>query len=626
MKKIFLFFVFNSLVATLFAQKETFDLISYTPPTGWTKEEKQNVIVYTKVDNKNKTWCQIGVYKSTASKGSIENDLQSEWNETAVKQFSITDSMQATETQEAEGWKIKTGSGKFTFNNQPAAVLLTTFSGYDRCTSIIATTNSQVYLETIENFVGGIDIKKPETSTLQPTVGNVPVIGSWGKSNTVSQINNRFGNYSYRKQQYTFSKDGSYGFAAKTYDEKSSDTYLIKERGSFVISGNTITLRPKSSVIEAWSKKNGADNWNQLKSTQKRPLEIVTYQFSIADKNLLLQTPKQTERDGQFNSGNTYIYGPPGTFTPIKLPEGDQITSEEIQKEPVKQPTTQTNSSVTVSGFAFATTNFDDGWTSIVREDWVEVTKGSMKVLLHYPKEGTIFPADPEPMTTTAWNILVAPRYSNLKNYKTAYISTYDRPYLGMGYATEKATGKNVFIVFFHQGYTGWLEFVAPDKNSFIQQYKFDPETIKWDSNSDLMIPLANMNGYNKFAVAASDFKGKWTSDFTGIQQLYNVYTGQYAGMNINQSNEEFIFNADNSYNWKLLVVNGMVGNAKYTEVKSAGQFTVPNNWQIHFSKIESSARTFHAFWSCIKGARVLNLLDANAPGSGIYTKYGLAK
>ena len=277
-------------------------------------------------------------------------------------------------------------------------------------------------------------------------------------------------------------------------------------------------------------------------------------------------------------------------------------------------------------GFAFNTTNFDDGWNSTVQEDWVEVTKGNMKVLIHYPKEGTIFPADPEPLTNAAWNILVAPRYKDLKNYKTAYISTYNRPYLGMGYATENATGKEVFIVFFRQGETGWLEFITPDKKTFIQEYKFDPEIIRWDSETDLLIPLANMAGRNKFAVASSDFKGKWTSDFTGIQQLYNVYTGNYAGMNVHQSNEEFIFSAGNSYNWKLIAVNGMVGNMKFDQVKSSGTFTVLNNWQIKFSKIESKAKTYHAFWSCIKGARILNLLDAEYPGSGIYTKFGLAK
>ena len=43
----------------------------------------------------------------------------------------------------------------------------------------------------------------------------------------------------------------------------------------------------------------------------------------------------------------------------------------------------------------------------------------------------------------------------------------------------------------------------------------------------------------------------------------------------------------------------------------------------IHFSKIESGAKTYNAYWSCIKGARLLHLLDAKNPGSGIYTAYG---
>jgi len=275
------------------------------------------------------------------------------------------------------------------------------------------------------------------------------------------------------------------------------------------------------------------------------------------------------------------------------------------------------------SSFKFSTSNFDDGWTSTEQEDWVEAVKGQIKVLIHYPKAGTIFPADPEPLTNAAWDILVAPRYSNLKNYKTASITTYNRPYLGMGYATERASGKQVFVLLFRQGNTGWLEFIAPDKNSFIQQYKFDPETIRWDSESDLVAPLVQMVNYNKFAVAESDFNGTWSSDFTGVQQLYSVYTGNYAGMNIHQSNEEFVFGAGNSYSWKLLVVSGMVGNAQYANVKSAGKFSVLNNWQIQFSKIESGPKTYNAHWSCIKGARLLHLLDARTPGSGIYTVFG---
>lgn len=302
-----------------------------------------------------------------------------------------------------------------------------------------------------------------------------------------------------------------------------------------------------------------------------------------------------------------------------------QIAQEPAKTNVVIKPVTNTpsNAPAKTTGYGYTTTNFDDGWTSTVQEDWVEVSKSNIRVLLHYPKEGTIFPADPDPLVRTVWNILVAPHLSNLRNFRTAYISNYDRPYLGMGYASLNSTGKDVFVVLFRQGQSGWVEIIAPDKNSFVNQFKFDPEQIKWDSESSLLNPLLQLPNYNKFAIAASDFTGSWSSDFTGIQQLYNVYTGDYAGMNMNQSNQTFQFSAGNKYNWSILVVNGMVGNVKYANVKSAGKFSILNNWQMHFTDIEGKPKKYHAFFSCIKGARLLKMLDADYPGSGIYMVYG---
>lgn len=309
----------------------------------------------------------------------------------------------------------------------------------------------------------------------------------------------------------------------------------------------------------------------------------------------------------------------------LDKPAGGTNTGSQAGKSVTAPPSSGSTKAIN-DGFAFSTTNFDDGWTGTVQSDWVEVTKGQIKVLLHYPKEGTIIPADPEPHVVNAWNILVAPRYSNLRNFRTAYISTYDRPYLGMGSLTDNKTGKSVYVVFFRRGSSGWIEVVSPDKNSFIQQYRFDPETIQWDSETDWLTPLANMASYNKFAVAASDLRGNWTSDFTGMQQMYNVYTGQYAGMNVHQSSQTFQFGSGQTYNWNLVAVNGMVGNMKFDNAKSSGKFTVPNNWQIRFSDIERKPKTYHAHFSCIKGGRILHLLDAEYPGNGMYTSFGLKK
>lgn len=291
-----------------------------------------------------------------------------------------------------------------------------------------------------------------------------------------------------------------------------------------------------------------------------------------------------------------------------------------VNNAPTRIPVT---TSTPAGTFTFTTTNFDDGWTSIEKTDWVEVSKGTIKVLLHYPKEGTIFPADPEPLTNAAWNILVAPRYSHLKNYRTAYITTYERPYLGFGDLMDNATGKEVFVVLFRQGASGWIEIIAPDKNSFIQTFRFDPYTINWNSETSLMDPLLKLAGYNKFGVAAADLTGTWTSDFSGMQQLYSVYTGQYAGMNINQSSQTFDFGAGNSYNWKILVVNGMVGSMKYGQAKSSGKFTVVSNWQVSFSDIEGKLRLYDVYFSSLKGARILWVNDAKNPGSGVFTGFG---
>ena len=74
----------------------------------------------------------------------------------------------------------------------------------------------------------------------------------------------------------------------------------------------------------------------------------------------------------------------------------------------------ETNSIAKTSGFSFTTTNFDDGWSSTVKSDWVEVTKGTTRVLIHYPnKQADAYNSVVMDGLKNAWNILVAPRYSN---------------------------------------------------------------------------------------------------------------------------------------------------------------------------------------------------------------------
>ena len=457
MKNIFHVYFLSLSIVQVFAQKQTFDLFTYTPPKGWKQEIKEGVVSYTFINKKDKSWCQTGLYKSTTSKGDIEADFDSEWKTLIVEQYKTNDPPMGIDISEAEGWKIKSGAGKFIFNGKETMVVLTTFSGYDVCLSVVAITPNQRYLQDFENLIGSLELRTPE-------------------------------------------------------------------------------LKDQNSVAE-------------------------------------------------------------------------KITNS--------------NHAPTDNGFSFTTTNFDDGWTSTEQPHWVEVTKGNIKVLLHYPKEGTIFPTDPDPQTRAAWDILVAPRYSNLQNFKTAYISTYNRPYLGMGNAIDNSTQKAVFIVFFRKS-AGWIEVIVPDKNSFIQQFKFDPEKIQWDSDPEVLKSLDNMSDRNKFAVAASDIDntGKWSTNFSSNTYYTNIYTGNSAGMSTYSSSQSFEFGTGQTYKWQLAAANSYGGSTNVAQAKGAGTFKSINNWQLSFSDIEGKPKTYDVYFTALKGKRVLWMNDTENPGSGIFTGF----
>jgi hypothetical protein len=425
------------------AQEETYDLVSYVAPNGWKKEIKETLVSHTITNKKTGSWCQVNIIKSTISKGNIDLDFASEWQELIVTNYKPADSPRLQDVKDLEGWKIKTGNATFLFNNANCSALLTTASGYQRCVSIVIITNSQDYAKDIETMLASAKLIKPEAN-------------------------------------------------------------------------------------------------------------------------------------------------PP---------------AEQIKSEPAK--------TVADNKFAFTTTNFDNGWISTEQEDWVRVVKGNLRVLIHYPNQNAdVYNSDLLEGLKNAWKLLVEPRYQMPAAVEFKPILNWQSIEFAETMAQEKATGKTVHVVLFKFNASGgnnrYLEFISPDKNAFEQEFGAYHQTSSgWEK-------MQGMANYNKFAVAATDLQGKWTSNFSSSIQYVNAYTGNNAGIDTHASNENFYITAENSYKWDLAVASGMVGNIRFQTVKSAGKFSMPNNWQISFSDIEGKPRTYEVFFSCIKGSRIL-LLDGKA-------------
>ncbi|NOT52459.1 MAG: hypothetical protein HOP10_14410 [Chitinophagaceae bacterium] len=443
MKKILLSVLLLANI-TVYAQ-ESFDIINYTPPQGWKKENTESAVQFTKQDDAKGIYCIITVMRSVPGAASSKNNFDAAWKTVVKEMVTVSTAPKMEIPSKEDGWEVQSGYAPFENDGTKGVAFLITSTGYQKMLNILILTNTDVYEKDMSAFLGSVSYKRQTTAVNNPA------------SNTTKPVQ------------------------------------------------------------------------------------------------------------------------------PASIAKQD--------------------------GFTFTTTNFDDGWTSTVQEDWVHVLKGNIKVLIHYPnKQADAYNSVLMDGLKNAWNVLVAPRYSTASNFEFKPISGWQSIEFAEADMVEKTTGKTVHVVLFKMNYSGgngkYLEFITPDKITYENEFgTYHQETYGWEK-------VEKMASYNKFAVAASDLTGKWTTNFTGMTQYVNANTGASAGTDTHASNQNFEFGAGNSYKWDLAVASGFVGNIKFQSVKSNGKFSVPNNWQISFSDIEGKPKTYNASFTCIKGARVLWLDD----------------
>ncbi|MCS6974729.1 MAG: lipocalin family protein [Cyclobacteriaceae bacterium] len=467
-----------------------------------------------------------------------------------------------------------------------------------------------------------------QQSVQQTTVTQPPsrsgITGTWYKVSATS------GNtaYGYRKCQYTFFSDGTYQFYAKTFDVYTPDIVFRKEKGTFVVSGNLLTLTPTSSVIQTWSKKDNADKYGTLLKAQQGTTESTVYAIrfeNFGDELNLLLTPvngQQTQRDGIFGTNsqfpNTYFYQiPPADSYLVELPEGERPKTTE--KKPESQPalnaqTAPANAprqsasppSKPSGGYTFSVTNWNDGWLSTANADHVLVTKGQFRVYLHFPRDWSAAKSNENVSYATdsnlkIWEILILPRYQVVSPVKPFVnpMFCYDCIYFFEADAIERASGKSCHVgLRITENYV--IELVAPTESDFWKEFQDQDKIL-------------NMTGYNKFSVALSDLVGKWSGGGSAAMNYYNAYTGAYAGMSAVAISDEFEFYPDGNYRSTHKGAYGMVGAMNTYQLEYSGKATY-SNWEIVLpNRWEGKTETFSVWFEVVMGGRILRLVGKNS-------------
>jgi len=335
MKTCFLALVclFTFSISSLAQATETFDIATFHSPTGWQKQSKDGVLIFNTSNQQKNTYAMIMLYASGESSGNAKQDFERDWQQFIAGQLGVKNKPQLEPAKNVEGWLSITGGAAFENEMGTSAVILNTFSGNGTAFSMAAVFNSEEYLPAIEAFSLSVKLRKPEAKLDQPSTANdnVSILGTWGvSSGNHSSYAMSNGLSGYIKRQYTFNADGTYIFLSKNFQMTSDKILLVRQSGTYQVSGNNLTINPTASVIEAWSKNGGIDDWGKRLNSQSYPLEKVTYQITkhyfsgIQTWSLVLQSGAATQRDGPFVGGsafdNAWIYSPPCDKCFIELP------------------------------------------------------------------------------------------------------------------------------------------------------------------------------------------------------------------------------------------------------------------------------------------------------------------
>lgn len=293
-----------------------------------------------------------------------------------------------------------------------------------------------------------------------------------------------------------------------------------------------------------------------------------------------------------------------------------------VQPKPTPAPLPQPAApaaKVPAGGFQFHTTNFDDGWTATEQTEWVEVTKGNIRVLLHFPNPAIDMSSmQTSTINANAWNTLIAPRYKDKQQYFAFNGNmSYWRSAATSAIMTD-LNGAQHFVVLFRRGDGPFIEFITPDPVVFEKEFGVNITAANQqnliESYDEIWLKMDNMKNRNKFAVSAPDLHGNWTESSGSYAQMYYTGTGNYAGMNAISNSAEFWIAADGSYRSQHSGASGMVGSQTFFTLKYNGRYTMTGNWEVSFTnRHNGKTDTYWCQFEIVRGGRVLHLQDKQA-------------
>lgn len=159
--------IFLFVPQTAFGQTEKLGMVQYTPPKGWRKTPKENIVAFSEHNEATGRFCIITLYGATPGTGTPKSDFAREWKNLVVKPLAAEASPK-TETESADGWTGISGGSAVEFLGSKSVAFLTVFSGFGKAVSVLAVFNDESYMPQLTAFASSIELDKAASINSAP--------------------------------------------------------------------------------------------------------------------------------------------------------------------------------------------------------------------------------------------------------------------------------------------------------------------------------------------------------------------------------------------------------------------------------------------------------------------------
>jgi hypothetical protein len=148
-----------------FAQRETFDVATFTPPIGWQRGQRPGFLVFegSRIRDGRMTSGQIFFFASHAASANAADNFTAEWHRLVVQPLRTNLPPRIETRQRPDGWTVVSGTIVIPQPGNPITSVLYTITGSGRVVSVLVNATSQEFLDAGASFVDAL--------SLQPTSG-----------------------------------------------------------------------------------------------------------------------------------------------------------------------------------------------------------------------------------------------------------------------------------------------------------------------------------------------------------------------------------------------------------------------------------------------------------------------